>query len=110
MKHLLAVLLFLGALGLDRTIFTGLSSPAPSSVPQIQPPFTPYQLDLNSARAEELEGLPSIGSRRAKQILLYRKERGSFQSLRDLRKIPGIGPKSLLKISPLVILSNQREK
>lgn len=109
MKHLFVALLFVGALGVDRTLSESISQ-APSPLFQKGFPSTPYQVDLNSASLEELKVLPSIGSSRALQILLQRKRQGPFQSLEDLKKIPGIGPKSLAKIAPLVMVSHQNKE
>lgn len=48
------------------------------------------KVDLNSADEAELCTLPGIGSSRAKAILKYRKEQGSFQSVDELLSVPGI--------------------
>ena len=48
------------------------------------------KVDLNSADEARLCTLPGIGSSRAKAILKYRKEQGSFQSVEELLSVPGI--------------------
>lgn len=48
-------------------------------------------LDLNSATAEQLEGLPGVGPSTASAILDYRKER-RFRSIDELLEVRGIGP------------------
>lgn len=52
-------------------------------------------LDLNRATAAELEKLPGIGPVLAKRIVEWRETHGPFQSVQDLLKVPGIGPKTL---------------
>lgn len=55
--------------------------------------FSQKKLDLNRATFEELESLPGIGPKIAKEIIEYRERFGPFKSLEDLLKIKGIGPK-----------------
>ncbi len=57
-----------------------------------------YRIDLNRARAPELNQLPGIGSQLSQRIVAYRKTNGLFRSIDDLRKVPGIGPKTLERI------------
>lgn len=53
------------------------------------PDLTP--LDLNTATAEELAGLPGIGEELARRIVEYRAEHGAFQSIEDIMEVSGIG-------------------
>jgi len=59
-------------------------------------------LDLNTASAADLEGLPGIGTSLADRIIEYRATNGSFKSVEDLRNVKGIGPALFVKIAPLV--------
>ena len=52
-------------------------------------------VNLNTASPEQLDGLDGIGPTTAAKIVEYRKQHGGFGSLRDLDRIPGIGPKRL---------------
>jgi comEA protein len=63
------------------------------------------KVDVNNADVDTLMSLPGIGSKTAEAIDSYRKENGRFQSVDDLLKVKGIGPKKLEKIKPLVIVS-----
>jgi competence protein ComEA len=58
-------------------------------------------IDVNSATAEELQKLPGIGKVIASRIIAER-EKGAFRSAEDLRRVAGIGPKTLEKLRPLV--------
>ena len=51
-------------------------------------------VDLNQATAEELERLPEVGHTLAIRIIAYREAHGPFRTPEDLRKVPGIGPKT----------------
>lgn len=53
------------------------------------PDLTP--LDLNTATAEELAGLPGIGEELARRIVEYRTEHGAFQNTEDIMEVSGIG-------------------
>ncbi|HSG68990.1 MAG TPA: ComEA family DNA-binding protein [Planctomycetaceae bacterium] len=61
-----------------------------------------FQLDLNSAGVEELVLLPGIGEVRAASIVRYRSEFGPFQTVDELRRIKGIGPKTLSGLKEMV--------
>src|SRR6516165_8127245 len=57
-----------------------------------------YRMDLNRARAAELNQLPGIGPKLAERIVSYRNANGPFRSIDDLRRVSGIGPKTLERI------------
>jgi len=59
-------------------------------------------LDLNTANATDLDGLPGIGATLAERIIEYRATNGQFKSVEDLRNVKGIGPALFAKIAPLV--------
>jgi competence protein ComEA len=59
-------------------------------------------IDINTATATELETLKGIGPAKAKAIVEYRTEHGAFQSVDDLSKVKGIGPKILSGIKDKV--------
>ena len=59
-------------------------------------------INLNSATAGELDGLPGIGPGRAQAIVDYRQAHGPFASVDDLGKVKGIGDKTLAEVRPLV--------
>ena len=53
------------------------------------------KLDPNTADAASLAALPMIGEKRAADIVEYREKNGAFKSADELRKIKGIGAKTL---------------
>ena len=57
------------------------------------------KLDVNTASAEELEGLPYIGPFTAEQIVSYRQEHGPFTSLEEIKRVKGIKAKNFEKFS-----------
>jgi len=59
-------------------------------------------IDLNTADAPALEGLPRIGPALAERIITWRDENGRFASVDDLLAVPGIGDKMLEGIRPHV--------
>jgi competence protein ComEA len=70
----------------------------------VQKPNIPDQLlNLNTASAAELDGLPGIGPVLAARIVAER-EKKPFAKIEDLRRVSGIGPKKLEAIRPLVTL------
>lgn len=50
---------------------------------------------INSATAEEFERLPGIGPVLAKNIVVERERGGRFNSIDELTRVSGIGPKRL---------------
>lgn len=69
-------------------------------------PVTP--INVNTATVEELDaGLPNIGPVRAKAIVDYRTKNGNFNSMEDIGKVKGIGPKRLEKLRPFVTFGLQ---
>jgi competence protein ComEA len=58
------------------------------------------RLELNRASRAELALIPGFGPSRAQGVDDYRRAHGPFASIDDLRKVPGIGPKTLEKVRP----------
>ena len=71
-----------------------------------QAPITfAYVVDVNRATWIELSLLDGIGEVLGKRIVTFREEQGPFQSIEELRKIEGIGPKTFEKIRPQIQLT-----
>jgi competence ComEA-like helix-hairpin-helix protein len=60
--------------------------------------------NLNTATAKQLKTLPGITRSKVRDILLYRHQHNGFQSLEELLKIKGIGPKWLEKVKPYLFI------
>ncbi len=60
------------------------------------------RVNLNTATAEELDGLPGIGPATAQKIVDDRARNGPFASPEDLMRVPGIGPKKFDALKDLV--------
>jgi competence protein ComEA len=66
-------------------------------------PSATAPLDLNTASAEQLDGLPGVGPATAQKIIDYRQAHGPFRSIDELEAVPGIGPSKLAQLKGLVI-------
>lgn len=64
---------------------------------------------VNTANQETLQMLPGIGSVLARAIVETRMKTGPFQQAEDLLRVPGIGPKRLASLRPLVSCHDQAE-
>lgn len=82
-------------------------SPSPDRVPapasSATPPASPGSglVDLNRATSDQLDALPGIGPKLSAEIIRYRTGH-PFKSIDDLGNVPGIGPKRLETLRPLV--------
>lgn len=59
-----------------------------------------FEVDVNKADWPELAQLPGIGEKLAQRIVSTREERGPFLDHSELRRVRGIGPKTLEKMRP----------
>lgn len=60
------------------------------------------RLDLNRASAADLELLPGIGPSLAQRIVDDRSTHGAFASIDALRRVHGIGPRTIERLRALV--------
>ena len=61
-------------------------------------------VNINTAVKQELMALPKIGPVTAERIIRFRDDFGPFQSIDDLVKIKGIGPKTLERLKTRIII------
>jgi competence protein ComEA len=59
---------------------------------------------LNAASAEELTKLPGVGMKRAEAIVALRTKLKRFRQATDLLRVKGIGPRSLKRMLPHLVL------
>jgi len=62
-----------------------------------------FRIDVNQADWPELALLPGIGETLAKRIVRSREQDGPFRCHDELRRVPGIGPKTLEAIRPYLL-------
>jgi len=89
----------------------GLTPDADTSKIKIYVPKTsevsqPQRINLNLAEAWLLDALPGIGPDRAKAIVDYRNQNGSFRRIEDLLNVQGIGNTTLDTIRDLITLED----
>ena len=60
------------------------------------------KVNLNRATQTELETIPGIGPSTAVKILNYRKEKGNFRKLEELKEISGIGESKFNKMKDFI--------
>jgi competence protein ComEA len=59
-----------------------------------------FWVDINEADWPELAQLPEVGENLARRIVDSREQRGLYSEHGDLRRVQGIGPKTLERIRP----------
>jgi len=72
-------------------------------IERAEPIVIDFKIDVNQADWPELTLMPNIGEQLAKRIVTDRQERGPFRDLSDLRRVRGIGPKTLDGIRPYLV-------
>ncbi len=55
-------------------------------------------ININTGDMDELTSLPGIGPVKAEAIIKYREEKGLFQRIEELKKVYGIGEKTVARI------------
>lgn len=62
-----------------------------------------FQVDLNQATWPELAELPEVGETLARRIVASREAEGPFTSHAELKRVSGIGPIKLQRITPYLL-------
>ena len=65
-------------------------------------------IDINNADAKKLEALPRIGPVKSDRIVTERKTTGLFETVEDLQRVKGIGPKIVEVLRPEVHIGNHK--
>lgn len=69
-------------------------------VEEVTPGTIPFSIDINEADWPELTVLPGVGETLAKRIVESREQAGPFRDLDELRRVRGIGPRTLERLKP----------
>ncbi len=64
-------------------------------------------VNINTANKDELTSLTKIGPVTAERIIHYREDYGLFKTIDDLKKVKGIGPKTLELNKKRIILKTE---
>jgi DNA uptake protein ComE-like DNA-binding protein len=99
-----ALVVTLGILAISLIMKTDL--PRVTSPPVQMEERIDHRIDLNSATLTELETLPNIGPVKAQRIMDAR----PFDSVNDLLRVPGMGPKTLEALLPFIRVSAEGSK
>jgi len=67
------------------------------------------KININTADATELDKLPGIGPAKAADIIAYRDQKGSFQTIEELKDVKGIGDKTFENLKDLVTVGDVTE-
>jgi competence ComEA-like helix-hairpin-helix protein len=63
-------------------------------------------IDPNTAKIDELQSIPGVGAKMAQRIVDERAKR-PFNCLEDMRRVAGIGPKTIEKLRARVVIQPQ---
>ena len=66
-------------------------------------------VNINTASASDLEGLPGIGAKTAARIVEYRQKNGPFKKIEELMNVRGVGEKNFLKLKPQITVAAKAE-
>jgi competence ComEA-like helix-hairpin-helix protein len=64
-------------------------------------------INLNNATPDDLSSLPGIGPHIAAEVILFRKTRGTFLKIEDLKAVHGIGEKRFKKIEKYLTVTTE---
>ncbi|MDO5014924.1 MAG: helix-hairpin-helix domain-containing protein [Clostridia bacterium] len=80
------------------TVSVAESEITKTSVNGQEPILSGEKININKAGKEELLTIKYIGEKKAEAIIKYRKENGDFNSIDEIKEVPGIGEKIYQKI------------
>ena len=66
------------------------------------PQTAKFQVDVNKAEWPELAELPGVGAKLAQRIVASRQQNGPYHDNNDLRRVNGIGPRTLEGMRPFL--------
>jgi competence protein ComEA len=72
-------------------------------IDRAEPLTARYQVNINTAEWFELTELPDVGEALARRIVESRTTAGPFKDNNQLRRVRGIGPRTLEKMMPFLL-------
>jgi competence ComEA-like helix-hairpin-helix protein len=78
-------------------------------IQQAEPQTARFQVDINKADWPELATLPGVGRKMAERIVQSREESGPYSDLDDLRRVRGIGARTMETLRPYLQPMPRRE-
>jgi competence protein ComEA len=81
----------------------------PVEVERLNPASLDYRIDVNSATWVEWVQLDGIGETLAERIVADREAHGPFRNVDELRRVKGIGPKTLARIRKYLTVGKPQE-
>jgi competence protein ComEA len=81
-------------------VYRGGASGRTVEIEKAQPQTARFQVDINKAQWPELATLPGVGRKLAERIVQSRESDGPFRDNDDLRRVRGIGARTLESIRP----------
>ena len=69
-------------------------------IERAEPQTVQFQVDINKADWPELATLPGVGRKMAERIVQSREQGGPFADIDDLRRVRGIGARTLETLRP----------
>jgi competence protein ComEA len=81
----------------------------PVEIEQIQTRQLEYRIDINSAEWIEWVQMQGIGETLANRIIENRDQNGPFESIDDLQRVKGIGPKTVEKLRPWITVTSDED-
>jgi competence protein ComEA len=79
----------------------GATKPAPTAAAAA----ATQVINLNTATASQIAGLPGIGPKTADLIVQYRQKNGNFKKVEEIMNVRGIGEKTFLKLKTRITVA-----
>ncbi len=70
--------------------------------PASDPLLVGLPVDLNTADAIALAAIPGVGPETAEAVVSWRRRHGSFGTVHELQRVPGVGPSTVALMAPFV--------
>ena len=77
----------------------------PVEIDQLPPRAYEFRIDINTADWIELSQLEGVGETLAQRIVADKEKHGNFQSIEELDRVEGIGPKTIDELRPWIAVS-----